>query len=158
LGSKYQNDPTWANGLISAAQQVAAAVQQLVKAANAVVRGEQGEEALVACAMAVAQATAHLVAAARAKSDPDSVSQRKLQEAARAVTKATTELQAAAKAVSDFAELKEVEEDDLNSFGVSGIQQSLEQQTLILGLEKQIEEERKFMLNKRKAKYTRTNY
>jgi len=157
LGSKYQNDPTWANGLISAAQQVAQAVQQLVKAANAVIRGEAGEEALIACASAVAAATAHLVAASRAKSDPDSPSQRKLAEAAREVAKATSELLAAAKAVTEFAELNEEEEEDLNSIGVGGVKKSLEQQSKILSLEKEIELERRSMLGKRKAKYTRTN-
>eukprot|EP01128_Nolandella_sp_AFSM9_P012687 TRINITY_DN951_c0_g2_i2.p1 TRINITY_DN951_c0_g2~~TRINITY_DN951_c0_g2_i2.p1 ORF type:complete len:2415 (-),score=843.80 TRINITY_DN951_c0_g2_i2:361-7515(-) len=67
---KYMSDPTWANGLISAAQNVAGAVSQLVKAANESVEGKAQEEALVASAKAVATATAHLVAASRSKADP----------------------------------------------------------------------------------------
>jgi len=157
LGSKYQNDPTWANGLISAAQQVAQAVQQLVRAANAVVRGEESEEALIVSARAVAAATAHLVAASRAKSDPDSKSQLKLAQAAKEVARATSELLGAAQAAREFQELN-IEEEDLNSFGFAGgrvIQ--LEQQSKILSLEKEIEIERRSMLGKRKAKYSRTN-
>lgn len=43
---KYMADPTWANGLISAAQNVAGAVSQLVKSANESVEGKAQEEGL----------------------------------------------------------------------------------------------------------------
>jgi len=156
LGSKYQNDPTWANGLISAAQQVAAAVQQLVRAANATILGEAGEEAIIASSRAVAQATAHLVAASRAKSDPNSNSQSNLQRAAKSVAVATSELLAAARAATEFQELNQDEEDDLNSFGFAGGRvKQLEQQSKILGLEKEIEMQRRQMHDQRKAKYSR---
>lgn len=43
---KYMADPTWANGLISAAQNVAGAVSQLVKSANESVEGKAQEEGM----------------------------------------------------------------------------------------------------------------
>jgi hypothetical protein len=43
-GSKYNVDPTWANGLISAAQSVAGSVKTLVVASNASVEGKGREE------------------------------------------------------------------------------------------------------------------
>eukprot|EP01129_Flabellula_baltica_P008869 TRINITY_DN3549_c0_g2_i1.p1 TRINITY_DN3549_c0_g2~~TRINITY_DN3549_c0_g2_i1.p1 ORF type:complete len:2490 (-),score=653.15 TRINITY_DN3549_c0_g2_i1:73-6657(-) len=155
LGEKYQNDPTWANGLISAAQAVAGAVQQLVKSCNSAVQGEAEEEALVATARAVASATAHLVSASKAKADPLAPSQRNLSKAAQAVALTTSELVKAAHAAAEFAEESD-DDDDLSSYGLAGGRvKQMEQQSKILSLEKMLEDERRRMLNQRKAKYSK---
>lgn len=98
--SKYNVDPTWANGLISAAQSVASSVKTLVGASNASVEGKAQEAALVASARAVAQSTAHLVAASKAKSDPFSREIMDLSEAAKTVATTTSSLVEAAHAAA----------------------------------------------------------
>jgi hypothetical protein len=77
-GTKYHNDPTWANGLISASKAVAGGVKMLVTAANNAVQHKAEQEALVAAARTVASATAHLVTASRVKADPFSTTQQNL--------------------------------------------------------------------------------
>ena len=44
----YRKDPTWAQGLISAAKAVAAATSQLIETANKAVHGEIEGEAVIA--------------------------------------------------------------------------------------------------------------
>jgi len=91
--SRYHADPTWANGLISAARYVVATTQHLVRCADERSRGgEMPEELLVASAQAVTAATAQLVAAQKAKADIQSDSHRSLIAAAKAVTDATAKL------------------------------------------------------------------
>jgi len=151
---RYMNDPTWANGLISASHSVAGSVQALVKAANQAAEGKAEQEALIASARAVSSATAHLVSASKAKSDPNSKGQQGLSVAAKSVNNATAELLSAADKVARFNEEQEAEDDtnfSLSAFG--GKAKDLEQQTLILKLEKELEKERKRMLNMRKQKY-----
>jgi hypothetical protein len=94
---RYHKDPMWLEGLISAARAVAEATRQLVHCANEAANGRLDEAALIASSRAVASATAQLVAATRAKSDPMSKTQGKLDAAAQAITKATAMLVAAAK-------------------------------------------------------------
>jgi len=156
-GAKYQNDPTWANGLISAAQQVSGSVQALVVAANSAAQGEAEEEALVASARGVAAATAHLVAAAKAKADPNSQSQRQLSAAAKAVANATSQLVQAANKAGQWKDEEEGEDEEaagaLNFSTAAGKAKELEQQMRILRLEKELEKERVRMAGIRKAKY-----
>jgi talin len=151
-GRKYMADPAWANGLISAAQNVAGSVTTLVKSANESVQGKAQEEALVASARAVATATAHLVAASRAKSDPDSKAQMNLKNAAKAVSNATSQLVSAANAAGQFQQEEEiVEEVDFATAG--GKAKELEQQMKILRLEKDLEKARQGLNTMRKARY-----
>jgi talin len=154
---RYANDPTWANGLVSASHSVAGSVQALVKSANQAAEGKAEEESLVASARAVASATAHLVSASKAKSDPNSKAQQALSAAAKSVATATSQLVAAAGQAAQFNEQEE--EIDVNQFNfgtAGGKAKDLEQQALILKLEKELERERKRMLNMRKAKYQQT--
>lgn len=154
--TRYVNDPTWANGLISASHSVAGSVQSLVRSANSAAEGKAEEEALVASARAVATATAHLVSASKAKSDPNSKAQQSLSTAAKSVATATSQLVAAA---GQAAQFNEEEEDDVSKYNfgsAGGKAKELEQQVRILKLEKELEQERKRMLNMRKAKYTQT--
>eukprot|EP01125_Pyxidicula_operculata_P006605 TRINITY_DN227_c1_g1_i1.p1 TRINITY_DN227_c1_g1~~TRINITY_DN227_c1_g1_i1.p1 ORF type:complete len:2471 (-),score=884.91 TRINITY_DN227_c1_g1_i1:132-7544(-) len=153
-GKRYQNDPTWANGLISASHNVAGAVQALVSSANKTADGKVEEEELVATARAVASATAHLVSASKAKADPNSTSQGALSTAAKSVANATSQLVSAAHTASQFQE--EEKEEDISAFtfgGAGGKVKELEQQMRILKLEKELEQERVRMLKLRKAKY-----
>jgi hypothetical protein len=101
---RYRNDPTWANGLISASYGVADSVQSLVKAANKAATGMTDEEELVATARAVTASTAHLVSASRAKADPNSQSHKQLTDAAKAVATATSTLVTAAAKAGNLAD------------------------------------------------------
>jgi len=154
---RYAHDPTWANGLISASHSVAGSVQALVKSANQAAQGKAEEESLVASARSVASATAHLVSASKAKSDPNSKAQQALGNAAKSVATATSQLVTAAGQAAQFTDVQEEEDVSKFNFGSAGGKaKELEQQTLILKLEKELERERKRMLNMRKAKYQQT--
>uniref|UniRef100_A0A6B2KWB8 FERM domain-containing protein n=1 Tax=Arcella intermedia TaxID=1963864 RepID=A0A6B2KWB8_9EUKA len=149
--STYHKDPTWANGLISGAQAVAGSVQQLVKSANAAVEGSAEEVALVVSAQGVATSTAHLLTAARAKADASSAAQISLANAAGSVSSATKQLVTVARAVSEF----EAEEEEVEAFvvGTVGIRREMEQQTKVMQLEKQLETERRALMDMRKMRY-----
>jgi talin len=148
--AKYSNDPTWAQGLISAAHDVSGSVQSLVIAANDAAHGRASEEALVASAKSVAVATAHLVSAAKVKADPDSATQRSLTAAAKAVANATSELVRATQTIS-FENPSEV------VIGVEGIplgkKLEIEQRMKIIQLERMLEKERDRMAAYNRAKY-----
>jgi len=150
---RYNADPTWASGLISASHSVAGSVQYLVQAANKASQGNADEDELVVAARNVASSTAHLVSASRAKSDQNSVSQKSLSEAAKQVAAATSQLVAAARNAS----VEEEEEEDLTNFqfgsGAKARAKELEQQMRILKLEKELERERTRMGDMRKDKY-----
>lgn len=94
----YKKDPAWAQGLISAAREVAGTVDQLVNSANDAAQKKAGEEHLVASTRQVAAAVARLQAASKAKADPSSPSQQKLELAAKSVGSATAKVVDAAKA------------------------------------------------------------
>eukprot|EP01117_Protostelium_nocturnum_P013126 TRINITY_DN487_c0_g1_i1.p1 TRINITY_DN487_c0_g1~~TRINITY_DN487_c0_g1_i1.p1 ORF type:complete len:2445 (+),score=1078.48 TRINITY_DN487_c0_g1_i1:119-7453(+) len=147
----YKADPMWANGLISAAKQVAGATQQLVRSANDAVNGTGREEELEAVAKLVSSATAQLVAASRAKSAQGSKSHSDLSDSAKIVASATNML---VKAAKDWSKLKEdeIEQDMANNYTGSAVKQ-LEQQMKVLKLEKELEKARKAMLDTRKGEY-----
>jgi len=152
-GNRYRNDPTWANGLISASHGVADSVQSLVKAANKAATGMADEEELVATARGVAAATAHLVSASRAKADPNSQSHKNLSEAAKQVANATSSLVQAATNVGKLVdEAAEEEVANLSFGGAASKAKELESHIKILKLEKELEKERMRMLNMRKTK------
>jgi talin len=153
-GQRYRNDPTWANGLISASHGVADSVQSLVKAANKAATGMADEEELVATARAVASSTAHLVSASRAKADPNSASHKNLSDAAKSVANATSCLVAAATKAGNLAAEAEAQEEIANlSFGGAASKaKEMESQIKILKLEKELEKERMRMLAMRKTK------
>eukprot|EP01121_Diplochlamys_sp_Union-15-3_P001302 TRINITY_DN11140_c0_g1_i1.p1 TRINITY_DN11140_c0_g1~~TRINITY_DN11140_c0_g1_i1.p1 ORF type:complete len:312 (-),score=86.21 TRINITY_DN11140_c0_g1_i1:18-833(-) len=139
-GRRYKNDPTWANGLISAAQSVAGSVKALVTASNAAVTGKIDEAKLVATAKAVGAATAQLVYASKVKADVNSQSQVNLNAAAKEVAKATGDLVTAASTAGSLGEADELEDSELVNFSTTA---RIEQHTQILRLEKQLEDARK---------------
>ncbi|KAL6044026.1 Cytoskeleton assembly control protein [Balamuthia mandrillaris] len=146
----YRKDPTWANGLISAAQTVAATTQELVRNANDSAQGKCEEERLIASARAVAAATAQLVAASRAKADPTSQSQKTLSAAAKAVAAATSRLVEAAKAA---AEAEKEESSNKRLSLTPSAKADLEKQIEILRLEKQLEQARMELAKGRQQQY-----
>jgi len=153
-GQRYRNDPTWANGLISASHGVADSVQSLVKAANKAATGNPDEEELVATARGVAAATAHLVSASRAKADPNSAAHKALSDAAKAVATATSGLVTAAAKASNLADEAAAEDEAANTpfGGAASKAKEMESQIKILKLEKELERERTRMLQMRKKK------
>jgi vacuolar-type H+-ATPase subunit D/Vma8 len=93
----------WAEGLISAAHQVAEATKLLVHCANEVAKGTMDNHHLISAARQVGAATMQLVHATKAKSDQFSETTGKLDRAAKAVQEATESLvRAAMKKVSPF--------------------------------------------------------
>uniref|UniRef100_A0A6B2KW65 I/LWEQ domain-containing protein n=1 Tax=Arcella intermedia TaxID=1963864 RepID=A0A6B2KW65_9EUKA len=152
---KYHADPAWANGLISAAQEVAAAVQHLIKSANDSVEGKAQEEALVSTARAVAAATARLVSASKAKSDPNGDAIRNLSAAAKLVATATGRMVDAANKASKFKEEAQ-EKEDFTGAGLGNLKiQELEIQTKIAQIQRQLEQERQKLAKLRKARYNK---
>eukprot|EP01097_Dermamoeba_algensis_P005492 TRINITY_DN3499_c0_g1_i1.p1 TRINITY_DN3499_c0_g1~~TRINITY_DN3499_c0_g1_i1.p1 ORF type:complete len:1075 (-),score=374.91 TRINITY_DN3499_c0_g1_i1:262-3147(-) len=153
----YHKDPTWTNGLISAAKAVAAATQHLTQVANRVAQGAGDEEAndhlLMAAAKEVAKATAQLVSASRAKLDSSSSAvQSKLSDASKSVAMSTNALMAAARTAMDRQE--EVKKQQAAAKGVTDEKiRGIEQQSKILKLEKELEDARREMLESRKKVY-----
>jgi len=100
----YRADPAWANGLISAAQAVGGTTMDLVEASNGFVQRTAGTDdaILISSARQVAAATARLMAASRAKSDPFSETHQTLGNASKEVANATQLLVEAARRAAEW--------------------------------------------------------
>jgi len=85
-------DGQWSKGLVSAAELVADATRELCDAANALVKGQESGERLIASSKQVAASTAQLVIACQVKADQESSAMRSLEFASVAVRKATDNL------------------------------------------------------------------
>lgn len=150
--AKYHHDPTWIEGLISAARAVAEATRQLVGVANDAFQGKIDDAALIAASRAVGASTAQLVAATRSKSDDIfSKTQTNLDNAAAAVTRATQALVRAAKNNQE----QDIEAMSLkrNETIAQNIKAEIEQQARILRLEKDLEAARRVLHGMNKSKY-----
>ena len=108
-GQFYKRDCVWFEGLISAAKAVAAGTSHLVTCANDAADGKVDEETLLAASQEVSAATAQLVCSARVRSDPNSDSQKKLEDASKAVSSATHHLVEAARRARARKEKEEEE-------------------------------------------------
>jgi len=153
----YRKDPAWANGLISAAQAVGGSTQDLVSHANGFVKKEEGsdEEFLIASAKQVAAATARLMAASRAKSDPFSDSHKSLAEASKAVASATQALVEAARMAGKAIDDPDIIETALEDISVvQARQHQLKVQAEMLRLEKELGRVRDQYHGLNKAQYT----
>jgi len=148
--TKYRNDPTWANGLISSSKSVAQSLMLLVRACNAAVRGELEEEAIIALSSTVAAATAQLVTASRVRANPNSKAQKDLDLSAKQVAKTTDRM---VKTAKKFTELREKLEDSLPSN--PNLINKLERQMDILRLEKELEQARRNLGKINKEEYTK---
>jgi len=152
--SVYKRDPTWAQGLISAARSVAATVQHLVQAANEAAQGNASEEALIVAAQAVSAVTVQLVSASTVKADPNSDAQRRLREASGKVAQATLQLVGAAKHAAQWEMEKEEMEELMNGSNDAGNKiQMMEKQMEILRKEKQLEALQHQLMSMRKNEY-----
>jgi len=152
-GSVYKRDPTWAQGLISAARTVAATVKHLVKAANDAAQGNSSEESLVVAAQAVSAATTQLVTASTVKADPNSENQRKLRDASTRVAQATSQLVTAAKTAAAWEHEKQQEDEERKYNLTDNKIKEMEKQMEILRLEKDLEKARSQLGTMRKAEY-----
>eukprot|EP01096_Ripella_sp_DP13-Kostka_P006389 TRINITY_DN2290_c0_g1_i1.p1 TRINITY_DN2290_c0_g1~~TRINITY_DN2290_c0_g1_i1.p1 ORF type:complete len:857 (-),score=487.74 TRINITY_DN2290_c0_g1_i1:53-2593(-) len=154
----YRKDVTWAQGLISAARNVAESVSELVRNANGAVQGTISEEALIVCSKNVAAATTQLVVASRVRSDPNNPKLNNLEKASQAVAKATRMLVEAARAGSQAASDAEIEEQlsaEMSQLSMTQYKiKEMEQQTRILKLEREIETERKRLAKMRESQYS----
>mmetsp|Transcript_35961 Transcript_35961/g.101212 ORF Transcript_35961/g.101212 Transcript_35961/m.101212 type:complete len:2433 (+) Transcript_35961:59-7357(+) len=151
--SPYRKDPAWAQGLISAAHEVAGTVEDLVSCSNKAVEGDGGEEGVIAAVRMVGGATARLVNASRVKVDRGSRSQQRLEAAAKTVTKCTKELAEAAKlATAHQTDVKM--EKSFQSFAGKRAWE-LQAQTEIAKLEMELENARRRMFKSRKEEYAK---
>lgn len=155
--SKYRADPTWANGLISASNQVASGVGRLVAAIEKASRGELDEEELVANAKHVATSVKHLYMAARTRQGVTDKTASDISEASKAVARSTADVVKAAQQAGDLKHQKESQGRKRGASvtaGAAGIAQKLEQQAAILRLEKQLEDARRGLLKMNKSEAT----
>ncbi|ORX52152.1 hypothetical protein BCR36DRAFT_403914 [Piromyces finnis] len=148
----YKKNNRWTEGLISAAKSVAIATNYLVEAADGVISGTHKIEQLVVAATEVSAATTQLVAASRVKAVSFSKTQDKLEMASVAVRKATQALVKAAKEAS-----KKSEEDnfaDIRNMAYHELKvKEMEQQVLILELERDLNTARQRLAEMRRATY-----
>jgi len=146
-----EEDSQWSQGLVSAAQMVAAATHNLCDAANAMVQGMGSEEKLISAAKQVAASTAQLLMACKVKADADSRAMVRLQSAGNAVKKATEALvRSAQKAGGNYDTEDEV---DVSGLRVQGMKQLIEVQQTVLEKEKELELARRHLDAFRRKKY-----
>lgn len=144
----YKRDSTWAEGLISAAKEVAATVGHLVQSADSTVKGTGEVEALIISAKAVASSTARLVTASTVK-NVNQQSVARVQEASRQVNGATKELVNTASSMSE----KKLEKEEGNTVGGNAKIREMEEQMEIERLEQELIKMRRDLLQKRKDEY-----
>lgn len=151
VGQRYRNDPTWNNGLISAARSVSDAVVFLVRTANTVLDNKQDEDALVVAARGIATSTAQLVTASKVRGPAaNSKSQLDLSAAAKSVATATNQLLVATRNASDAPDPDAPEQGGL---ALGGKVKEFEEQMRILKLERELLNARKNLGDMRKAAY-----
>jgi hypothetical protein len=147
----YKRHSEWTNGLISAAQTVAAATMTLVETADGVLKGTHKMQHLVAASNAVAAATMQLVTASRVKADLSSVAQPLLERAAKAVTDANRRLvDSATNAVSPTLGPASILPTEPFALKV----EELERQARVLALEQELSLARTDLATLRKAAYS----
>lgn len=154
MGKVYKKDPAWEEGLISAAKAVAGTTEDLVNFANQNVKGECGEEMLIACVRGVGGATARLVSAAKAKADPFSSAHSSLGTCAKKVAEATQLLAEASKAATEKKVEEELAKKAPTSISFAGLRaKELEEHARIAKLELELERARQNLFQKRKKEY-----
>ncbi|ORZ33977.1 I/LWEQ domain-domain-containing protein [Catenaria anguillulae PL171] len=157
-GAKYMDDGTWSDGLVSAAKQVAQAMQELIATATPTGDATQpaaSRERLIACAKAVASATVQVVAAASVKSESNAPSLVKLKASAKTV------VQTAETMVNKIKTSNVVDKglgDELLALKPSNQTSArlalLEAQTSVLTMEAELERARARLTNIKKARYS----
>lgn len=153
----YRKHSQWTNGLISAAQAVAAATMTLVETADGVIKGTHGLQHLVAASNSVAAATMQLVTASRVKAPVSSQAQPLLETAAKAVTDANRRLVDSATSAIGAQGGESTGMETLPSDPFSIKVEELERQARVLALEKELSLARNDLASLRKAAYSRTD-
>jgi len=133
-GDQYSPDPMFINGLISSAQNVAVCVQEVTAATNRSTNVKPEEDALIASATAVGQATSGL--SAKFKDDSG------VQKGAKAVAAATNGMVKAAKNYTAVAEGVDAKK-RMNQVGSSHGGTETDQWVKIIRLERELEQEKK---------------
>ncbi|KIJ27389.1 hypothetical protein M422DRAFT_784929 [Sphaerobolus stellatus SS14] len=148
----YKRNNRWTEGLISAAKAVAFATNHLIESADGVLSGSHTLEQLIVASNEVASATAQLVAASRVKASLMSKTQDRLELAAKAVTEACKALVRQVKEIT--AKQIEGEQVDYSTLGAHDFKvREIEQQVLILKLEKELGGARHQLGQMRRAGY-----
>lgn len=147
----YKKNSEWTNGLISAAQTVAAATMTLVETADGVIKGTHQLQHLVAASNNVAAATMQLVTASRVKVSRDSKAQPLLEHAAKAVTDANRRLVDSASNAMSPTQESAAAAIPADAFGLKV--EELERQARVLSLEKELSSARNELASLRKAAY-----
>lgn len=149
----YKRNNRWTEGLISAAKAVAFATNLLIESADGVLSGTHSLEQLVVASNEVAAATAQLVAASRVKANLMSKTQERLEFAAKAVTEACRALVRQVKAVTTKQAQGGEEADYKNMATMEFKKREMEQQVVILKLEKDLSGARQRLGAMRRAGY-----
>eukprot|EP01128_Nolandella_sp_AFSM9_P006787 TRINITY_DN3568_c0_g1_i1.p1 TRINITY_DN3568_c0_g1~~TRINITY_DN3568_c0_g1_i1.p1 ORF type:complete len:2426 (+),score=783.97 TRINITY_DN3568_c0_g1_i1:67-7278(+) len=149
--AKYRSDPTWANGLISASHKVASGVGRLAQFVEKAKDGSFEENDLIATAKHVAACVKHLQMASKSRQGITDSTQFNIGDSSKNVARGTANTVKAARALGDMkqkAAASQSRSRSASSFGVAGgIAAKLEQQSMILRLERELEEARRGYLN-----------
>jgi len=156
----YHKDPTWSEGVVSAAKSVVGTMEQLIEAST---NKDLDDDLVITLAKSVTASTAQLVAAERVRGDPDSDATKFLLMSAKGVAAATTELISKtreASQVQPFSANKPMEEKatDKKILNEGGAQTSdkvkeLETALRITRLEKELLAARSDLVGLRRDKY-----
>ncbi|KAJ2493892.1 sla2 Src-like adaptor 2 [Coemansia sp. RSA 2050] len=149
----YKKNNRWTDGLISAAKAVAVATNNLVETADGVIKGTRSLEHLVVAAREVSAATVQLVAASRVKSQLHSKTQERLELAAKAVTEASAHLVRATQRLTEKEEENRQAEDFDKMSNLEFKSKEMEQQVMILKLEKDLVGARRRLAEMRRHGY-----
>ncbi|KAI8322022.1 hypothetical protein GQ54DRAFT_297631 [Martensiomyces pterosporus] len=149
----YKKNNRWTEGLISAAKAVAVATNSLVETADGVIKGTLSLEHLVVAAREVSAATVQLVAASRVKSQLYSKTQERLELAAKAVTEASAHLVRATQRLTEKEEESRQQEDFDKMSNLEFKSKEMEQQVMILKLEKDLVGARRRLAEMRRHGY-----
>ncbi|KAJ2582768.1 sla2 Src-like adaptor 2, partial [Coemansia sp. RSA 1836] len=149
----YKKNNRWTDGLISAAKAVAVATNNLVETADGVIKGTRSLEHLVVAAREVSAATVQLVAASRVKSQLYSKTQERLELAAKAVTEASAHLVRATQRLTEKEEENRQAEDYDKMSNLEFKSKEMEQQVMILKLEKDLVGARRRLAEMRRHGY-----
>jgi len=154
----YRVDPAWANGLISAAQAVGATTMDLVESSNGFVQRKEGTDdaILISSARQVAGATARLMAASRAKSDPFSETHQTLGNASKEVANATQLLVEAARRAAEWVNQPQdmpILDENADLSDVARRKAAIEAQARLLRLQAEMDRAQKDYTNLNEAGY-----
>uniref|UniRef100_A0A6B2KWR4 I/LWEQ domain-containing protein n=1 Tax=Arcella intermedia TaxID=1963864 RepID=A0A6B2KWR4_9EUKA len=151
----YHTNSVWANGLVSAAKNVTGYAQQLIDVSSKISDQSlvENEVELITTARAVASATTHLVAASRVKSDPNSISQRNLDKISKSVQDSIDQLVSLVQKILETTNENSTDTMPLDYSTVAAKSTEFEHLVKIQQIEKQLENEKRKLMQLRKSRY-----